>query len=252
MDDRGIELRLERASEHIDALRHEARMFMMAEPQAYGMRTDDKPLESGEYIIRAKVFRPPPPRIGIIVADAAHNLRASLDMIAWQLPKKVGAPAPDDDTQTAFPICSDKDAWESHSTKRMIEWIDGSATEIIKALQPCNRPIPECYKLQVVQSIDNWAKHKAIPDVLTFHVSSMTLISNHQVTKARIGAFDDGDELCRVLPLGDRKESFKARLMCHVGLAKEAPGFGLPLEALGDSHHYIRDTVLPAFAGFFE
>jgi hypothetical protein len=252
MDKRGVELRLERASEHIDALRHEARMFMMAEPQAYGMRTDDKPLESGEYIIRAKVFRPPPPRMGIIAADAAHNLRASLDMIAWQLPKKIGAPAPDDDTQTAFPICSDDSAWESRSTKRMIEWIDDDAVGIIKALQPYDRPIPECYKLQVVQSIDNWAKHKAIPGVLTFHVSSMSIISNHRVTSAAIGAFDDGDELCRVPPLGDRKESFKAKLMCHVGLAKEAPGFGLPLEALGNSYEYIRDTVLPAFSRFFE
>ena len=102
-DKRGIELRLERASEHCDALRHEARMFMMAEPQAYGMRADDEPLESGEYVIRAKVFRPPPPRIGIIAADAAHNLRASLDMIAWHLPKKAGAPAPDDPQRSARP-----------------------------------------------------------------------------------------------------------------------------------------------------
>lgn len=227
-------------------------MFMMAEPQAYGMRTDDKPLDSGEYVIRAKIFRRPSPRLGIIAADAAHNLRAALDMIAWQLPKKVGAPAPDDDTQTAFPICSDQNAWESRFTKRMMEWIDSGAVDIIKALQPYNRPIPECYKLQVVQSIDNWAKHKAIPGVLTFHVSGISIISNHEVTSATIRAFDDGDELCRVRPLGDPKESFKAHLMCHVGLAKEAPGFGLPLDALGNSYEYIRDTVLPAFAGLFE
>ena len=249
---RGVELRLERASEHCDALRHEARMFMMVEPPAYGMQADDNALDSGEHIIKAKIFRRPSPRMGIIAADAAHNLRASLDMIAWKLALGGRNPPPDNDTQTAFPICSDKSAWASNSTKRMLKRMDPERIDVIESLQPYNRPAPECFKLQIVQSIDNWAKHKAIPDVLTFHVSSISRRSNHQITSLQIGAFNDGDELCRVRPLGDPKESFKAHLMIHVGLAKEAPGYGLPLEALSNSYEYIRDTVVPAFAGFFE
>ena len=106
---RGVELRLERASEHIDAMKHESRMFQMELPQPYGYDIPDKPVD-GVYIARAKIDRPPPARIGVLVTDAAHTLRAALDMIAWQLALKGDDPPPDDDKWTAFPICTYPDS----------------------------------------------------------------------------------------------------------------------------------------------
>jgi len=99
---RGVEVRLERAMEHIDALRHEARMFMMEIPPPYGYEIPDKAID-GEYIVRAKIFRPPPVHLAVLAADSAHNLRAALDMIAWELALKGPKPPRDDDRSVAFP-----------------------------------------------------------------------------------------------------------------------------------------------------
>jgi len=79
---RGVEVRLERAREHIDALHHESMMFLMELPPPYGYIIPDEAID-GEYIVRAKVFRPPPLRLGVLAADGAHTLRAALDMLAW-------------------------------------------------------------------------------------------------------------------------------------------------------------------------
>ncbi len=247
----GVELRLERAHEHIHALTHEARMFMMNPPQPYDTVTE---LDSDgiHYVTRARIIRLPPMRMGMIVADAVHNLRSALDMIAWQLALAGPNPPPDDDTATAFPICTHPDAWEGNHTQRMIERIPDYAVQMIKSFQPYNRP-NGLLRLGFVQAFDNWAKHKTIPGLFSFHTSRIRPTGPYEIIEANIGAaFEDGDVICRSRPLTSYpQERFRAYFMCHVSFAKVGPGQGYPLELLDSTYEDIRNKILPAFKGFF-
>ena len=253
---RGVELRLERADEHVDALKHESRMFQMELPQAYGIDPPEA-TEGGEYIVRGRVLRPPPVRLGILAIDAAHTMRAALDMIAWQLALKGKDPPPDDDRQVGFPICTYPDAWKSDSTQNMIKRIDDAdAIEAINALQPYHRPGEEPWRLlALIQALDNWGKHKAIPDLMSFRLSRVTVVSaSWEISTFQEGAFEDGDEIYRVRrvePIPEPDESFKARVICHIGFSKEGPGEGAVIADLDHTVKFLAGGVLPKFEEFF-
>ncbi len=252
---RGVELRLERASEHIDTLKHESRMFQTELPAPYGYDIPDKPID-GVYIARAKIFRPPSARLGILAIDGAHNLRAALDMIAWELALKGENPPLDNDRSVSFPICTHANAWNSDPTKRAIERISDDAIKVVDSFQPYHRPNELPWKwLALIQAIDNWGKHKAIPALLTFHVTEMGIISNFEFVSLAVGRpLNDGDEICRVRrlePIRDPDERFRSLMMCHVGFSKDGPGEGFPIEFLENAHRFIRNTVLPSFDPFF-
>jgi hypothetical protein len=249
---RGVEVRIERAHEHVDSLNHEARMFMMEQPSPYGHSIPEK-AQDGIFVVTAKINRPPPVRLGVLAADAAHNLRAALDMIVWELALKSEKPPAEDDRQTGFPICTHLDAWEGRSTQRMLERIPPNAVEVIKAFQPFNSGQPQ--HLALVQGIDNWAKHHAIPDLLTFHISSMRIVRGGPFVSINRGAFQHGDEICRVRSTGileaDGKEHLTAYMRCHVGFSAAGPGKGARIEFLLDAVSFVRDKLLPVFKPFF-
>lgn len=250
----GVTLRLERAHEHIDALKHESRMFMMELPQPYAVAVDDEPVD-GSYIVRGKILRPPPARLGILAVDAAHNLRAALDMLAWELALKGPNPPPNSDSRTAFPICTDAKAWESDRTKRMIERIEDDAVAVIYSFQPYNRPRPEAPRLHVVQSLDNWGKHKAIPELMSFYVSRLRVVSpSFEIIATNERGFSDGDEVARLRRVRPTSPDEKLRMeaLCHVAFSRDGPGFGWPLDFLDNAYQTISNEIVPAFYRFFE
>lgn len=249
----GVEVRLERALKHTDALRHEGRMFMMDLPQPYGSAIDDQPVGE-EYIVRAKILRSPPVRLGALAAEAVHNLRAALDMIAWRLALRSPEPPPESDRDTGFPILSKPDQWGSHRTKRILRWItDPDAIEAIRACQLFNDP--DMRRLLFVQAVDNWSKHHALPALLSFRVSRFRMVSDTwEVISVSRGAIADGDEIARVRRVNaatNPDEHYQARMMCHVSFAKDGPGLGVPTSFLEDAYETIRDRVLPSFQPFF-
>lgn len=247
----GVEYRLERAHEHIHQLVHESRMFMMGTPPPYTLDPNMEPIGT-DYIIRAKVNRYPSVRMGMLVADAVHNLRAALDMIAWELALNGPNPPANDDRTVYFPICTAPAIWKRESTQKAIERIPDYARKMIEAFQPYNRP-HGLYRLRYIQALDNWAKHKAIPNLFSFHVSRIRPLNRYLVLQQNVGAgFDNGDEICRVRPLPPYpQERLRAYLMVHVGFAKVGPAEGAPLDFLENTYEDIRDTVFPAFRGFF-
>lgn len=248
---RGVEIRLERAHEHIDSLKHESRMFMMELPPAFGYELAKK-LANGEYPVKARIYRPPPVRLGVLAGDAAHNLRSALDMIAWELAVKGPKPPAEDDRQTAFPICRNLKAWESNGTKRMVERLPPDAIPVIKSFQPFEQD--DWLRFGMIQAIDNWAKHKAIPNLLSFQVSKWQLMSRFEFVSQTDVAFEDGDEIGRVKrvePIVDPEEHFRAGMMCHVCFSKNGPGQGWPIDFLENTYERIRDKVVPAFQVFF-
>lgn len=249
----GVEIRLERAIEHIDALRHEGRMFMMELPQPYGSAIDPKPI-NGEYVVRAKIVRSPSGRLGALAADGVHNLRSALDMIAWQLALKSATPPPEGDRDTAFPIVSKPEYWKAGRTQKMLKWIDDpDAIKAIEACQPYNDPVFR--RLLFVQALDNWSKHHTLPDLLAFRATRLRMISETwEIVRFEGGPVNDGDEIARARRINaasNPDEHYQAWLLCHICFAKDGPGRGYPTSFLEDAYETIRDRVLPSFVGFF-
>jgi hypothetical protein len=142
--------------------------------------------------------------------------------------------------------------WEGPNTKRMIRYISGAPRERLRSFQPFSRPdgIPG---LGLVQSLDNWAKHKALLNLFSFHASRLDPPLGFELLDLNRGAFADGDVVAHLGPLYGLSPQERAvgRFMGHVGFAKGLPGQGYPLDNLAGVYERIRDRVLPAFEEYF-
>src|SRR5687767_9529658 len=80
----GVHLKLNRASEHGDAFKAEAREFLRR-PDTCEIRAEDD-AQRGETVFRVtRQPTRPPARLAVIAGDAIHNMRAALDYVVWQL-----------------------------------------------------------------------------------------------------------------------------------------------------------------------
>ena len=106
----------------------------------------------------------------------------------------------------------------------------------------------------MVQAIDNWAKHHAIPGFLSVGVSGFDITKCFELISLVGRVVEDGDEIGRVRriePISDPNEKLQASMMYHVGLPRNVVGYGWPIDFLGNAPEEIRDEMLPAFRRFF-
>jgi len=75
--------KLARGKEHLDTLALECEEYLLAGPVFTAEVFYDP--EAGTVEPEFRADPTPPPRIGAIVGDVAHNLRSALDVAAWQL-----------------------------------------------------------------------------------------------------------------------------------------------------------------------
>jgi hypothetical protein len=77
----GARLKIVRAQQHLDSLKHEIMAYIRSKPYEFPIEDD------GEYItVRdATISENPPVLLSCIIGDCVCNLRAALDYIAWQL-----------------------------------------------------------------------------------------------------------------------------------------------------------------------
>lgn len=94
----GVRGKIRRAKEHIENLKTELRAFRNR--GAYVQVGHDEP-ETGDRVVRLRVGEEFPPQISLVLGDAIHNLRSSLDYLAYQL-CIASRGTPDDNT--GFPI----------------------------------------------------------------------------------------------------------------------------------------------------
>ena len=105
----GVWAKIERAQEHLDALRRETGLGVVTPvPDAYRipMRLEYEP-NSGDHVFRATATLPEDAvrRVGILVGDIAHNLRSALDHLVWQLSLiGTGGREPNNPNIIKFPI----------------------------------------------------------------------------------------------------------------------------------------------------
>lgn len=92
----------ERAGKHIDDLKVHVDTFHKSNPCAIA-REDD--LQASQAIYRVTAVPQVPSEIPLILGDALHNLRSTLDHLVWKMIEAAGATP--DPTHTSFPIFED-------------------------------------------------------------------------------------------------------------------------------------------------
>ncbi len=127
----GARLKIERAREHLKALRNETRAFVDSNPYRTFVEPD---ADTGEPVVRIGFARPGvrvPIRLGLIAGDIIHNLRTALDHLAWQLALAGSGPGP----RTQFAIFEDADDYRRHEPQ-LLEGISEGHRARIEAVQP--------------------------------------------------------------------------------------------------------------------
>jgi hypothetical protein len=153
--------KLDRAHEHLRVLDAETAAFYDGnadEGQPYKVRSEYRP-HSRQYVFIVAVIREPPPLLGLLLGDYAHNLRAALDHLVCQLALDAGATC---DT-TQFPICST----HANFVKKAGTYLRGvppSHRAAIEKMQPYHAREDERDRhfLNVIAWLDNIDKHRVI------------------------------------------------------------------------------------------
>lgn len=96
----GCLAKLDRADEHLEALSAETLAFLRSRPIELRGEMDK---DIGRYSVRIRLKERPPVRLGLIVGDAVHNLRAALDHLATNLAILGGAKTR---SKTSFQFCA--------------------------------------------------------------------------------------------------------------------------------------------------
>ena len=137
----GAKLKVIRAHEHLDALKIELESFFKTDEHGFITKRNGDQLT----IVSETGFVEIPKRLGLIVGDAAANLRAALDYTMWELAERYFDPScdlsnPGDLRITAFPIAvSPTDQGYFDRLKRLQQRkFPTSAINVINSVQPHN------------------------------------------------------------------------------------------------------------------
>jgi hypothetical protein len=147
---KGIRLKIKRAKHHIS----DCEVLARAPNKSgfYGLKPEQDP-KTGDIFYRIWFPRDPPDEFALVAGEAIHQLRSSLDHLAWQLVEANGG-LPDD--KTGFPICKTPPKKKA-GFERKVMGICPGAISVINALQPYQSGDDALWKLQELNNID---KHR--------------------------------------------------------------------------------------------
>jgi hypothetical protein len=158
----GVRLKLERASQHIEAIRARCQAFTERDPPPFSSRIEQKPQPDGsvEYVAYAVVLEHPPHDLGAMIGDAVHNIRSALDYLVYELaPPNVRSKG-----KTQFPICDTEQKFTNSAYR--IEGITGDERTLIERVQPFRSDDPRTDPLVVLNRLSNSDKHRLLVPVV--------------------------------------------------------------------------------------
>ena len=145
-------LKIERAKRHIWELSNEIVDYLKTKPFRVVVEKDP---DSSNHLWTLRVKNEVPCHLSVIIGDAIHNLRASLDLLASDLVSMAGG-----NTQNVyFPFGDNADGFEEMIKKRHLDRAGDDIVEIVKSLKP--------YKggnelLRTIHDLDITDKHKTL------------------------------------------------------------------------------------------
>ena len=160
-----VTAKLKRAREHMQTVKRMVDAFIKTNPYAVGRDLED---EGAKHLYRFTRYTEVPPKIGLRVGDAVHNLRSSLDHLAFALANK-GAEAQGitmslkDETGVQFPIVSTPDKFKDQIDRGRLKYVDAGAVNEICLLQPFRLGANYAHdRLFLISELDNADKHRKL------------------------------------------------------------------------------------------
>jgi hypothetical protein len=169
------------AKEHIHTGNILSKAFIDTDFYRYRVHQDRK----GRLCIKIQDVDEPPPDLGLFLGSAAHNLRSALDHIMWLF----ASPTPKQEDKVMFPITSSSVKF-TESLYRM-PGVKTRARTLTERLQPYHRrKWPETRLLGIIQTLDNWDKHRTL-------TTSAVTVEDSDVILTPVGARIESVELFR-------------------------------------------------------
>lgn len=250
-------IRLDHACAHLDSLKEEVRMYLDTQP--YRVVAHDEP-EEGRYVYRCEIGQPPTPRVGLLVGDVVHSIRAALDNLVWGFARLQHDPPKN--PRLAFPIFKDftgKRGWQATGQDAALRAsLPRVVADAVRDIQPwkVSKSDPTQDPLWVLDRLWNDDKHRSF--VTTGSAGGMSEIFMRHVSAQgfngpwiQYGAFESGEIVggFGYTPNTKAEVDAEAKFAFDIALPKEGPTFGAPaVPLLVGLHDYVRNTVLPVFA----
>lgn len=159
-------LKIKRADEHVKDLEAKIVAFLNTVPFKLVHRGKAEPKK--EEVICVKIEKQIPRDFSVIIGDAVHNLRTSLDYAVYALVSdKVSTEKDKRDIQ--FPFCKNKGDFDNELNNKPIRLAGGSMLNAIRNLKPYHGGNAALYGIHALDIID---KHRILIPVA--NVSSLT------------------------------------------------------------------------------
>lgn len=145
-------LKIQRAKHHIRELSNELVDYLKTKPFRVVVEKDP---DSSNHLWTLRVKNEVPCHLSVIIGDAIHNLRASLDLLASDLVLMAGG----NTNNVYFPFGDDADGFEEMIKKRHLDRAGDDIVGIVRSLKP--------YKggnemLRAIHDLDITDKHKTL------------------------------------------------------------------------------------------
>lgn len=155
-------LKLERAAEHLQQFDREAVTYLNSKPCAIVVEPFPGGLHAqmGTQSWNARIRKPMPTKLSVLIGDFVHNLRTSLDLLVCDLVRINGKSA----AEVYFPFCASVVDPPRIIRQRKIPHAGPDVVTLIESMKP--------YKggnisLRVIHDLDVTDKHRALLPILS-------------------------------------------------------------------------------------
>jgi len=250
----GVLVKIDRAKAHLNDFDRRARRVEDACRKAIVRERDE---QRSEHVFRLNRVPTVSAVLSAIIGDAIHNLRVSLDHLAWQLVIATGKTPSTGPDPTSFPIHEipvAADRW-GRTRPQINPGVPKDLRKLLDEVQPYKREKPAHHELAILHRLDISDKHRELL-VAVIGVQGTSWRGEVELTGFNPGPYDDGAEICRFTYSDtNSKNEFNPDITFMVRLNEPAAGpWGPMLEAadlVRRSLRYVENEVLPRFRGFF-
>lgn len=214
--------------------------------------------QRSEHVFRFGRVPTVPADLTAILGDSIHNLRVSLDYLAWQLVKATGGtPTLGRRGTTCFPILEKPRMYNRAVTYPEINpAVPDKCRKLLDEIQPYKRATPANHDLAILNNLDIRDKHHELLIAVIGIDGPVGWWGEAEPINFNPGPYRDRDEVLRFTTPGTHgKADFNATFRFTVRFDEPTAGaWRLNVGAsviVRNSLRYIEDEVLPRFRGFF-
>ena len=241
-----VNMKADRAKHHLNALNIEIGKWL-ALPHVPMVREYTQ-FEEGLHIFRVNIG-PVPQIIPLLLGEFISCLRSSLEWLAWGLAHLDSRRVfPDKESRNiSFLIFKQRDS--TYEDRRSL--FPTAVAKVFDDLQPYLRG--NAYRDDLLWQLDElWKmdKHRAVPANST--VLTVAMPGPSSEWKQFVRYLDDGLEVrLPLLPYMSSKMSFKPQFSLEILFGERMGDFEISPARLTEINDFVRNSVIPRFAGFF-